>query len=195
VDYSSADRPSLVRVSDGHPFKTDSAFDITPTDATGVECTVRAVADVRPGDCGLVPFADASPEWKNPSSSNFKSDIATIVAQGGVGAVVQGDVARNLVYALRTHSSIPAVVSVVGDDIVGQRVRLRAMGASVAATAHNVVGVLRPPAGSSSYVLLTAHMDGWYQAAADNGGGAAAVLRAAQLIAQPTVGRHCTWPA
>jgi hypothetical protein len=64
------------------------------------------------------------------------------------------------------------------------------MGATVPATAHNVVGVLRPPAGTSSYVLLTAHMDGWYQAAADNGGGAAAVLRAAQLLAadRPGIG-------
>jgi Zn-dependent M28 family amino/carboxypeptidase len=95
-------------------------------------------------------------------------------------------VARNLVFALRLRRNIPAVVSVVNEtDVVGQQVQLRAMGAlDTAATAHNVIGVLRPPVGSSQYVLLTAHLDGWYQAAADNGGGAAAVLRAAELLAR-----------
>jgi Zn-dependent M28 family amino/carboxypeptidase len=33
-------------------------------------------------------------------------------------------------------------------------------------------------------VLLLAHADGWFSAAADNGGGAAAVLRAARLLAE-----------
>jgi hypothetical protein len=105
------------------------------------------------------------------------------VKQGGVGAVVQGDAQRKLVYSLRPRTTIPVVVSVVPDDIVGQRVRLRAMGAQVPAVAHNVVGVLRPPAGSSQYIVLLGHMDGWFQAAADNGGGAAGVLRAAHELA------------
>ena len=111
--------------------------------------------------------------------------MASIVAKGGTGAVVQGDTQRNLVYALRLRNpGIPVVVSVVPDDIVGQRVRLRAMGASVPAVAHNVIGVLRPPAGSAQqYVMLLGHMDGWFQAAADNGGGTAAVLRAAHELA------------
>src|SRR5947209_5180872 len=170
VDYAEADRPQLVRVADGHQFKTESAFEITPTGPDGVECTVKKVADVGPGDCGLVPFSEGSPEWKNVSY-NAPADVATIVGKGGIGAVVQGDVQRNLVYALRLHSpGIPVVVSVVRDDIVGQRVRLRAMGASVPAVAHNIVGVLPPPAGSSlqlksarqlksaQYVMLLAHM-------------------------------------
>jgi hypothetical protein len=182
VDYAKADRPALTRLSDGHRFKTESAFEIGTTGAGGIECTVKKVADVGPGDCGFIPFADGSPEWKN-ATFNAPADLAQIVAQHGVGAVVQGDTQRNLVYALRARTSIPTVISVVPDDIVGQRVRLRAMGAQVSAVAHNVVGVLRPPAGSSQYVVLTAHMDGWFQAAADNGGGAAAVLRAAHELA------------
>src|SRR5437764_528394 len=109
----------------------------------------------------------------------------------GVGAIVQGATQRNLFYALRLRPpGIPVVVSVVPDTIVGQAVTLRAMGSPVHATSHNVVGVLPPPAGSTQYVALTAHMDGWFQAAADNGGGAAAVLRAADLLAaqHPSVG-------
>jgi Zn-dependent M28 family amino/carboxypeptidase len=35
----------------------------------------------------------------------------------------------------------------------------------------------------SGYVLLLAHGDGWFQAAADNGAGTAAVLRAAEVLA------------
>jgi hypothetical protein len=92
-------------------------------------------------------------------------------------------VARNLVYALRLRSTIPALVAVVPDDIVGRTVHLRAMGSMVPAVAHNVVGVVRPPLGSSQYITLLGHMDGWFQAAADNGGGTAAILRAAHLLA------------
>jgi len=183
VDYTAGHRPQLTRLADGHRFKTESAFDIAPTPPEGIECTVRKLADVGPGDCGLVPFSDASPEWKNPTNHPAQ-DVDTILAKGGVGAVVQGDLARNLVYAVRLRRAIPAVVSVAGDDeIVGQRVRIRVMGASVPATAHNTVAVLRPPAGAAQYVMLLGHADGWFQAAADNGGGAAAVLRAAQLLA------------
>ncbi|MBV8387421.1 MAG: M28 family peptidase [Acidimicrobiia bacterium] len=189
VDYARGDRPTLVRLGDGHAFKTESAFDIAPTPAAGIQCTVKKLADVGPGDCGFVPFSDGSPEWKNVTF-NASADVASIVSKGGVGAIVQGDTTRNLIYSVRLHTTIPAVVSVVGNDIVGQRVRLRAMGASVPAVAHNVIGILRPPAGSSQYVALMGHMDGWFQAAADNGGGAAAVLRAAHELAasRPGVG-------
>jgi hypothetical protein len=187
VDYTAGHRPMLR--SAGKSFKTESAFDIGATGPAGVTCTLKKIADVGKGDCGFVPFSDGSPEWKNVTY-NATADIAQIVQQGGIGAVVQGDTQRNLVYALRPRTTIPTVVSVVPDTIVGQKVTLRAMGSSVPATSHNVVGVLPPPAGSNQYVALTAHMDGWFQAAADNGGGAAAVLRAADLLAaqHPGVG-------
>ena len=180
IDYSPGHEPLLT--SGATTFKTESAFDIGTTGAAGITCTLKKIADVGPGDCGFVPFADGSPEWKN-TSYNAPADLAQIVHQGGVGAVVQGDTQRNLVYALRPRTTIPTVVSVVPDTVVGQTVTLRAMGASVPATSHNVVGILRQPTGSNQYIGLTAHMDGWFQAAADNGGGAAAVLRAADLLA------------
>jgi len=187
IDYAAGDEPMLT--SGGQTFKTESAFDIGSTGAAGVTCTLKKIANVGPGDCGFVPFSEGSPEWKNVSY-NATADIATIKSQGGVGAVVQGDTQRNLVYALRPKTTIPVVVSVVPDTLVGQQVTLRAMGASVPATSHNVVGILPPPAGSNKYIALTAHMDGWFQAAADNGGGTAAVLRAADLLAaqHPGVG-------
>src|SRR5207245_7614301 len=141
--------PQLPPPPAGRRFKTESALDIAPTGPQGLECTVRKLADVGPGDWGLVPFADASPEWKNPTNHPAQ-DVDTILAKGGVGAVIQGDVARNLVMAVRLRRAIPSVVAVAKDDeIVGQRVRMRVMGASVPATAHNVVGVIRPPAGAS----------------------------------------------
>jgi hypothetical protein len=189
VDYADGHQPMLQLANGTRSFKTESAFDIGTTGTAGVTCTVKKIADVGKGDCGFVPFADGSPEWKNVQY-NAPADIATIIQQGGVGAVVQGDTQRNLVYALRPKTTIPTVVSVVPDTIVGQKVTLRAMGSSVPATSHNVVAVLPPPPGVKQYVALTAHMDGWFQAAADNGGGAAAVLRAADLLAahHPGVG-------
>ncbi|MDQ1373431.1 MAG: Peptidase family [Actinomycetota bacterium] len=191
VDYAAGHEPLLERVADGHRFKVDSAFNLTrQTPPEGIECTVRAIADVRPGDCGFVPFATASPEWKN-TSANLSGAAKQIVDQGGAGAVVQGDVPRNAVMAVSVRQALPSVVAVAApEDLIGQRVRLRAMRDTAASTAgHNVIGV-RPGPPGSPYVLLLAHADGWYQAAADNGGGAAAVLRAAELLAarQPGIG-------
>jgi Zn-dependent M28 family amino/carboxypeptidase len=63
------------------------------------------------------------------------------------------------------------------------------MGGQQPAVLHDVVAVRRPRVGSR-YVLMTGHLDGWFQSAADNGGGGAAVLRAARLLAteSPDVG-------
>ena len=185
VDYRRGHRPALVRVADGRSFKTESAFYLGRTTGTGgITCTVREVADVQSGDCGFVPFADASPEWKNTPFVKARADVDEIVRRGGVGAVVQGDTARHLVYSITLRQSIPSVVAdVAAADIVGRRVRLRAMGQHERGHGANVIGVLRPPPGATGYVLLLAHGDGWFQAAADNGTGAAAVLRAAELLA------------
>lgn len=189
VDYTDGREPLLERTADGHRFKVDSAFHLTQqTSAAGIECTVKAVADVGPGDCGFVPFATASPEWKNPNA-DLPAAAKQIQDQGGIGAVVQGDVARNAVMAVSVRRALPTVVAVAEPgEVIGQRVRLRAMRDITASTAgHNVIGVRHPPTGSS-YVLLLAHADGWYQAAADNGGGVAALLRAAELLAAQAPG-------
>ena len=185
VDYRRGHAPALTRVSDGRSFKTESAFYLgRTTGPRGITCTVRAVTDVGRGDCGFVPFRSASPEWKNTPFVTARADIDEIVRRGGVGAIVQGDTARHLVYSITLRESIPSVVSVVeAADVVGTRVRLRAMGQHTRGDFLNVVGVRRPARGASGYVLLLAHGDGWFQAAADNGTGTAAVLRAAELLA------------
>jgi hypothetical protein len=183
VDYSAGHEPLLERTGDGHRFLVDSSFFVQPTSAAGITCIVRAPADVTPGDCGLVPFSEVSPEWKNP----FEGALATveaIKAKGGVGAILQGDVPRQALVARTIRKAIPVVVSPAADaDIIGEQVRLRAMGSAVGATLHNVIGV-RPPADpTKGYLLLQGHMDGFYEAAVDNGAGAAAVLAAAERLA------------
>jgi hypothetical protein len=191
IDYASAREPMLRR-DDGMRFKAESGFDLTKrTPASGLVCRVEEVADVGPGDCGFIPFGDASPEWKNSPFVSVGSSLDQIVAQGGAGAIVQGDPARDLVFSLRVRRPLPTVVAVAQpDELIGRVVRMRALGTPRAATGHNVIAIRRPPEGSSSYVMLLAHADGWFQAAADNGSGAAAVLRAAELLAasDPGVG-------
>jgi hypothetical protein len=192
IDYTKGHQPLLRRADDGRRFKVDSAFYLTKT--TGVEgltCEVKAIADVGPGDCGFIPFTTASPEWKNAPNYDPSGAADEILGKGGVGAVIQGDAARNAVIALSVRRPLPSVVAVVEpDDVIGHVVRLRAMGSLVPTVAHNVIGVRRAPAGTNRVVLMLAHADGWYQAAADNGGGVAAVLRAAELLAAtpPDVG-------
>ena len=185
IDYAPKHIPGIVRLPDFTRFKAESAFDIDkPTAQKGLSCVVRAVADVQKGDCGFIPFGNASPEWKNSPFVDYPTQLDRIIAQGGVAAIVQGDVKRNLVFALRARRPLPTLVVVAHEqELVGQRVLLRAMGHYVTATGHDTIAIRRPPAGSHSYVMLLAHGDGWFQASADNGSGAAAVLRAADLLA------------
>jgi peptidase M28-like protein len=186
IGYGTGRSPLLQRLDDGVTFKSESAFYLgRPTSHRGIVCTVKPVDQVRRGDCGFIPFEDASPEWKNSPFVSVGPALDSIVAAHGAGAVIQGDVARNLVYAQRAGDRpIAAVVAVVDpSEILGRRVRLRAVGkADPRAIGHNVIGVRRPAAGSSDYVMLLAHGDAWFQGAADNGSGTAAVLRAAEIL-------------
>jgi len=184
VDYRVGYDPLLQR-NDGALFKTESAFylDRTTTPA-GITCVVKKVADVTPGDCGFIPFGNASPEWKNSPFVDYPTQLDSIIAAHGAAAIIQGDVRRDLVFAVRARRALPTVISVAhASELLGRRVRLRVVGRYVTAVGHDVVAIRRPPAGSRSYVMLLAHGDGWFQAGADNGSGAAAVLRAAELLA------------
>ena len=192
IDYGAGRAPMLERLIDGYDIKVESAFNLQKTTTTaGITCTVRAVADVQPGDCGFVPFRSASPEWKNAPFVTVGGDLDAIMAAGAAAAIVQGDDRRHLVYSLSSRRPLPTVVAATDEEsVIGDQVRLRAMGAFAPATGRNVLGMRRPPAGATQYVILLAHADGWFQAAADNGGGAAAILRAAELLAgaQPDIG-------
>ena len=185
VDYARKHAPGIVRLPDFTTFKAESAFDLDrTTPQTGISCVVKKVADVGPGDCGFIPFGNASPEWKNSPFVDYPTQLDQIIAAHGAAAIVQGDTKRNLVFALRARRPLPTLVVVAHpDELIGRTVRLRAMGRYVTAIGHDTVAIRRPPPGSSSYVMLLAHGDGWFQASADNGSGAAAVLRAAELLA------------
>ena len=181
-DYSAGHGPLLVRQRDGRRFKVDSAFGApASTGPAGVTCTVRMAGDVKPGDCGLVPFSQSSPDFRNLTYGPG-SVLDEIKSHGGIAAVVEGDASRRLVLALRTTVALPTIVAAAADqDLVGENVRLRVMGGPQRAMLHDVLAVRRPRTGSR-YVILTGHLDGWFQSASDNGSGAAATLRAAQLL-------------
>lgn len=185
IDYAAGHEPMLRR-SDGTTFKTESAFDIDATTTNaGISCVVQTANKVGPGACGFIPFGKASPEWKNSPFVSVGTQLDQIVAAGGAGAIVQGDMGRDLVFALRARRKLPVVVAVAHpEELIGRSVTLRAMGGYVNAVGHNIIGIRRPPPGSNTYVMLLAHGDGWFQAAADNGGGAAAVIRAAELLSK-----------
>jgi len=56
------------------------------------------------------------------------------------------------------RKALPTVVAGTDEtSILGSRIRLRTMGGFVPATGHNVLGIRRPPEGSSDYVVLLAH--------------------------------------
>lgn len=161
---------------------------VAPSTA-GVVCEVVRLDDVAtdPADaahqCAFVPFADGSPEWNNFLAAST-STVIDAPAEAGVAAIIfQGDPTRDMVFARQVRESVPVVVAAVGDDLVGRRVHVRANGAWVDAVMHNVVGVVPEPRPGAGYVALTAHIDGWFDAAVDNAGGTAAVLDAAEALA------------
>ena len=190
-DYRPGAAPSLVRLADGHAFKVETAFNLTKvTPPAGITCTVRAVAQVRPGDCGLVPFLKVSPEWKHTFFEDVQGQVDAVIARGGVGVVLQGDVARDAVVAVSVRRPIPAIVAVARRrDLIGQLVRLRVRGATGPATLHDVIAVRPPTDPRLGYTLLQGHLDGWFAAAVDNGSGAAAVLASAERLAGDHSGR------
>lgn len=184
VDYRDGHAPLLERFADGATFPTEGTFfpETTTTD-DGITCVVRMIDDVTPGDCGFVTFEQLSPEWKN-LQGDVLGALDDIIAKGGIGAVLQGDVARNALIAVRARRPLAMVVAVVeANDVVGQSVRLRAQGATRTAPLHSVVGVRRAADPTKGYLVLQGHMDGWFSAAADNGAGSAAVLAAAERLA------------
>jgi hypothetical protein len=190
VDYRDGHAPLLERVADGVTFPAEGTFfpgATTPDD--GITCTVRMIDDVGPGDCGFVTFDQVSPEWKN-LQGDVLGALDAIIAKGGIGAVLQGDVDRDALIAVRARRPLAMVSAVVdANDVVGQSVRLRAQGASHPATLHNVVGIRRPADPTKGYLVLQGHMDGWFTAAADNGAGSATVLAAAERLAQVDLDR------
>lgn len=181
-DYRPGHEPLLRRLDDGRTFPVESAFQLQAT-TSGLDCVVRPVEEVQPGDCGFVPFPAVSPEWKNVLA-DVGGNVDQVRRRGGVAVVLQGDVRSGTVIALRVRRPIPTVVAVVDEaEILGRRVHLRVEGSVGPATLRNVVAV-RPPADpAAGYVLLQGHLDGWFQAAADNGAGAAAVLATAERLA------------
>ena len=191
VDYRPGHEPRLERVADGRSFPTESAFQLgTTTPAEGITCVLRPVNQVTPGDCGFVPFGLVSPEWNN-FLADVPGQVDQVIARGGVGVVLQGDLEHSALIAVRVRRPIPTVVSVVAAaDVIDQPVRLRVEGGGVSTTLHNIVAV-RPPADpSAGYIVLQGHLDGWFAAAADNGAGSAAVLAAAERLAGSVPGRR-----
>jgi hypothetical protein len=190
-DYAPGAAPLLERLSDGHRFPVESAFRLEAvTPPGGITCTVRVPDQVRRGDCGFVSFVDDSPSWTNTFTEDALTKVDQVIRRGGVGVVLQGDVARHALIALSVRRPLPAVVAVApADQVVGRRVRLRVRGGPQDATLHDVIAVRPPSDPRLGYTLLQGHLDGWFTAAADNGGGAAAVLAAAEVLAHDRSGR------
>lgn len=168
-------------------YSATSPVDLS-TGPAGITCTVVPIddltADNAPQSCALVPFEQGSPEWNNVTAPSQSGLIDTAADLGARGVIFQGDAERDMIYIAQVRRSIPVISAAVEtDDIVGHEVRLRVNGAwDTEATMKNVVGVLPAPPGGG-YVLLTAHIDSWFQGAVDNGAGTAATMDAAEALA------------
>ena len=136
----------------------------------------------------------------DPFFQTARGHIESLVAAGALGVITIMDAPGNHQYALELLGSVDVPCFVLGGDdgrfleeVIaaaaqgGQSPRLRLRSQATVRPAwqgQNVLGVV--PGQTDEYILVTAHLDGYFAAANDNAGGVAAALALARFFADPT---------
>ncbi|TDJ44194.1 MAG: M28 family peptidase, partial [Gammaproteobacteria bacterium] len=133
----------------------------------------------------------------DPFFQTARGYIESIVRAGAVGVITIMDAPGNHRYALELLGSVEVPCFILGgadgrflEDVIAAagaeapRVRLRSVAQLRPSwRGKNVLGLV--PGRTDEYVLITAHLDGYFEAANDNAGGVAAALALAKFFADP----------
>ncbi len=133
----------------------------------------------------------------DPFFQTARGYIESIVHAGAVGVITIMDAPGNHQYALELLGSVEVPCFILGgadgrfleDVIAAAGVEAPRVQLGLAAELRpswqgkNVIGLV--PGRTDEYVLITAHLDGYFEAANDNAGGVAAALALAKFFADP----------
>jgi hypothetical protein len=123
--------------------------------------------------------------------------VKKLAEQGAVGFIVDADMSplysKGLPYAVGAHAPswhynrIPGLVAANARELIGQEVEITNHARIVPGRGWDVVA--KSPGDFQDYVLVSGHLDSWYQGALDDGSGSAVVLELARLLEPKTAGR------
>lgn len=124
------------------------------------------------------------------SSGDLKENYEKWRQRGALGIVMEADLrplaTRGLIHSRGAHSRsfryapLPGFVVANAKDLLGETIEVRQNARIVRGQGVNVVAKTEPRNGR--YILVTAHLDSWFEGALDDGSGVAAALEVARLL-------------
>jgi hypothetical protein len=182
---------NVSRLSDGKSFPSFPVmYSLPTTDLPGGEVRARVVGKDGPVKGHVVYL-------KLPLFfSHLKETVRKLARKGAVGFIVEADLSpiysKGLPYAIRGHETswhygpLPGLVVADAKELIGEEVMLTNHSRIVPGRGWNVIA--KTPGDYQDYVLVTAHLDSWYQGALDDASGSAVVIELARRLASKPSG-------
>jgi len=175
------DEVTLTRLRDG------KKFDVYPVHYSAAMYGPRRGVVKKPWGkmTGAFVYVGSGPLGR---SGSVRDKLEGWKQKGAIGVILEADMrpmaAKGLVHSARAHatswhySPLPAFVVAGAGDLVGEAVEITQRARIVKGQGINVVA--RGP--GPPKVLVTAHLDSWFNGALDDGSGVAAMLEVAELM-------------
>jgi len=176
---------NVSRLSDGKRFPSFPVmYSLPTTDLPGGRITAKVVRKDGPVKGRIVYL-------KLPLFfPHLKETVRKLARKGAVGFIVEADLSpiysKGLPYAIRAHETswhygpLPGLVVADAKELIGEEVMLTNHSRIVPGRGWNVVA--KTQGDYQDYVLVTAHLDSWYQGALDDGSGSAVVIELARRL-------------
>ena len=172
----------VTRVSDGREFAAYPMHYSAPLNGAR-----RGVVKLPVGDLdGCFVFVPGFPSLPG----DFKKRSQKWRDQGALGVIREADLrplaAKGLLHSARAHptswyySPLPGLVVADARELLGEEIEVRGKAEIVRGQGVNIVA--RGPVSPGGYVLVTAHIDSWFEGALDDASGVAVMLAAARLL-------------
>ncbi len=130
---------------------------------------------VRGGLVGIRKLGEKVKRWKE------KGAIGFIVSSKPAFLYLSGLPVPVFVHKTTWHyGALPGLVVQNARKLVGKDVSLKNLSEIYAGAGYNIVA--KPKGNFKDYVLVSAHLDSWYQGALDDGSGVAVLMRMAELV-------------
>jgi hypothetical protein len=182
---------SVTRLEDGQRFPAFPVmYSMPTTELPGGEVKAKVVKADGAVQGGIVYLKLAL------FSSHLKETVQKLAEKGAVGFIVEADLSpiysKGLPYAIRGHETswhygpLPGLVVANAKELIGQEVILTNQSRIVPGRGWNVIA--KTPGDYQDYVLVTAHLDSWYQGALDDASGSAVVIELARRLASKPSG-------